>query len=122
MKKDLKEMVLVVLRDDQETRNSDIKLTHVIWQRYYGVGDTIRLSQMYDLPREDNVKRIRAKIQNEEKLYPPTEWKIAKARGFKEQEWRDLLGYLPKGEEGNATVRKEKEMDKLFDIKVDYRW
>lgn len=37
----------------------------------------VSLGKLFDLPREDNIKRIRAKIQNEEKLFLPTDPAIA---------------------------------------------
>lgn len=96
----LKREVELVLRDQPETRNSDIALTIAIWERFYtekirtsSTGNKgVLLRDLYTLPREDNVKRIRA-IFNAEKKYLPTEWKVAKQRGIKELEWREALGY-----------------------------
>ena len=77
----LKNMVEQILRENPkyqgiEARNSDIALLIIIWQRWYGVSDlpngTIHVRRLLDLPREDNVKRVRAKIQNEEHKYLPT--------------------------------------------------
>lgn len=76
----------------------------MIWAKYYPALLTskngkvcVTLANMYILPREDNIKRIRAKIQNEEKLYLPTDPAIAKKRGWKEDEWRGYLGKLIAG-------------------------
>jgi hypothetical protein len=109
----LKVMVEKVLAEEEDTRNSDLLLTHRIWQRWYGVGDEVTLQKMFELPREDNVKRIRAKF-NHEKKYLPTSLKVAKARGFNENEWRNLLGYLPRGEETRPAVATEAEFEKRF--------
>lgn len=99
--KDLDGKVRFVLEHYPDTRNSDIRLTQVIWYVYCKdkvqfIGDeaVVALKDMYELPREDNVKRIRAKIQNEEHLFVPTVWEVAKRRGMKEDDWR---GYLGKG-------------------------
>jgi len=96
----LKDQVLHVLLNYPETRNSDITLTLRIWLIYYPEHITkvegknfVRLSKIFELPREDNVKRIRAKIQNEEHRYLPTDPQIIKRRKIKEQEWRTDLGY-----------------------------
>jgi hypothetical protein len=95
MLKNLKNKVEYCLEHYPETRNSDIALTIKIWQVYYGVGDTIAVEQLYNLSREDNVKRIRAHFQNDKGRFVPTVWAVAKQRNFKEEEWRRLLGYNP---------------------------
>lgn len=89
----LKNQVEAVLIDDPETRNSDIALTIGVWVRFYGVKMSIEVSQLYKLPREDNVKRIRAKFQNEENKYLPTSWEVAEKRGINERTWRRFMGY-----------------------------
>lgn len=101
--KDLTKKINDTLRDFPETRNSDIELTIRIWKEYYPKklnaheGEIfVLLSNLFDLPREDNVKRIRAKIQNEDHEYLPTEWVVAKARGIKEDIWREHLGLQPR--------------------------
>lgn len=86
--------VRAVLDEHPETRNSDITLTIKIWREYYDVhGAFLAIDRLYELPSVDDVKRIRAKIQNEEKLYPPTDWKIAKKRHWLEDEWKRAMGY-----------------------------
>lgn len=97
--KDLDKKVRATLRDDEKSRNSDIRLTQLIWWNYYQGyvkivdGEPyVNMKNLFDLPREDNIKRIRAKIQNEEKLYLPTDPAVAKKRGWKEDEWRTYLG------------------------------
>lgn len=97
--KDLDKKVRYCLDKDEASRNSDIRLTQVIWWTFYreslkeidGVY-FVSLGKLFDLPREDNIKRIRAKIQNEERKYLPTDPKIAKKRGWNEDEWRSYLG------------------------------
>lgn len=111
----LKEQVRVVLRSDPETRNSDITLTIRIWQRFYGVNDLINVYNLYDLPREDNVKRIRAKFCEQRKDWAyPTSLKIAKRRGIKEEEWRQALGYPPTDE----TIYSTRKESYLSDVKL----
>jgi len=98
----LRDMVETVLKDVEETRNSDIKLTIAIWIKYYpdhvlntsrGDKTGIFLESLYKLPREDNVKRIRAKIQNDEKKYLPTDPDVRRKRKISEEEWYSYLGY-----------------------------
>lgn len=101
--KDLDQKVRKVLANDEKSRNSDIRLTQMIWWTYCqhlilmhdnGKGEKayIAMSDLFELPREDNIKRIRAKIQNEEKIYLPTDPAVAKKRGWNEDEWRTYLG------------------------------
>lgn len=105
MTKNLKSKVLFCLANYPETRNSDIELTTRIWKQYHssklrlGLGGEVLVSlkDLFELPREDNVKRYRAKIQNEENRYLPTEEKIAKARKINIELWRKAMGYYPRG-------------------------
>ena len=92
--------IRATLAIDEQSRNSDIRLTHVIWARYYPKyvktidGKMyVEMKAMYDLPREDNIKRIRAKIQNELHEFLPTDPEVAKKRGWEIDEWREYLGY-----------------------------
>ena len=98
----LKQQVLFCLETYPATRNSDIALTIQIWKSYYGdklyFSDKtkqwyVKLDYLFDLPREDNVKRIRAKIQNEEGLFLPTDEEVIKQRKLEEKMWRQKLGY-----------------------------
>lgn len=106
--KTLKKQVEHCLRQYPLTRNSDITLTIQIWRVFYprhiytGVGtdDMVKLGDLYHLPREDNVKRARAYIQNERKMYLPTDLKVALKRGILEDEWRVATGYPTKATAG----------------------
>jgi hypothetical protein len=103
--KSLKKMVEEGLRECEDCRNSDIKLTNWIWVNFYpdvltktSLGDyAVRLLDLYDLPREDNVKRIRAVFQNEKNMYLPTDEKVRKQRKINEEQWRLFLGFNPEG-------------------------
>lgn len=101
--KALKRQIERCLSDYPETRNSDIALTIKVWEVYYPQylikaknGDYgIYIKYLYELPRQDNVKRIRANF-NSRGLYLPTEWKIAKQRKINEEKWRVYMGYPPR--------------------------
>lgn len=96
----LKYKVEKILQEIPETRNSDIALTIEIWKRFYPtfitpnrVGfDSVRIEDMYFLPREDNVKRIRAQFQNDKLLYLPTSLEVVKQRKINEEVWRKSMG------------------------------
>lgn len=99
--KNLKAKVKAVMTICPETRNSDIALTLELWRRYFpqriiigkdGKSEYVRLSDIFDLPREDNVKRVRAHIQNDLGELLPTTWEIAHARRINEDRWRAAMG------------------------------
>lgn len=96
----LKAKVEYILTRYPETRNSDIALSIRLWKSYYHKDlieqngkSYIDLNKLFDLPREDNIKRIRAKIQNEEKRLLPTDISVVRQRKMNELEWKQLLGY-----------------------------
>jgi len=99
--KKLKDKVEYCLRNFEDTRNDDILLTIKIWETFHpsalkqdAVGNrVVYLNKLFDLPREDNVKRIRAKFQNEERKYLPTKAEVRRKRGINEDSWRAYLGY-----------------------------
>jgi folate-dependent phosphoribosylglycinamide formyltransferase PurN len=66
-----------------------------------GYDTTIALKNLKHVPSQDDVKRLRAKIQNEEHKYLPTSLEVAKRRGFAEEKWREYLGYGAKKQESN---------------------
>jgi len=101
--KKLEQKIIYCLEKYPETRNSDTKLTNAIWLEFYkdklfSTADgnaAIKLIDLYNLPTQDDVKRIRAKIQNEKHLFLPTSIEIRKKRKIKEEDWRKYLGYNP---------------------------
>ena len=103
--KTLKWQVEHCLRESADTRNCDITLMIEVWLTFYPEYlmpnhaeryIAIKLGALYELPREDNIKRVRAHFQNKKKMYLPTDWKVAQKRGIAEDEWRVALGYPTK--------------------------
>ena len=90
----LRKKVEYCLENFPATRNSDVTLTISIWRQFHRVNGAINVSQLYDLPREDNVKRLRAEIQNVEGRFLPTSLEVAKKRRIKEETW---LEYIQEG-------------------------
>jgi hypothetical protein len=90
-----------------ELRNCDIKLTIKFWQEYQPARITtsektgkqyVELDQLFFLEREDNIKRIRAKIQSPkseggEELYPPTDIKVAEKRKMNMDKWHQAMAF-----------------------------
>lgn len=89
MKKGLLEkQIRHIMATDEKSRNSDIRLTQMIWWNYYKSSLLnhdgkiyVNMADLYNLPWEDNFMRILAKIQNDLKEFLPTYPTIAKKRG-----------------------------------------
>lgn len=122
----LHEQVLDILEQYPDTRNSDITLMIELWRKYYPQriqDDRFKLTDLYDLPREDNIKRVRAKIQNDLHRFLPTSEEVAIKRGWAVDEWRSYLGYTPsynfeKHDRNEIKPKEDKpkqEPTKLFD-------
>lgn len=118
-KGELETHIRAVLATDEQSRNSDIRLTQVIWWKYHRqhlkVVDGkvyVDVNRMYELPREDNIKRIRAKIQNELHEYLPTSAEVAKKRHWNIEEWRSYLGYPAKGEPSRQAIASNADLDR----------
>lgn len=92
----LKGQVETILSEKEETRDNDMLLTIFLWRKFYVQSETIELTDLLELPRESEIGRIRRVFQNDERVYLPTSWEVAKARGFNEEKWREYLGYPPK--------------------------
>lgn len=99
--KKLKNAIEDILERYPKARDSDQWLTLKIWQEYFPTRVitlpdgtiAIRFKDIMEMPREDNVKRIRAKIQNEEGKWLPTTWEVAKQRKILESVWRNYVNY-----------------------------
>lgn len=98
----MKGQIEQMLSEYPETRNSDLRLTQAVWWRFYNQYIEIiegkyyiSLPNLFNVPSQDDIKRIRAKIQNDEHKYLPTNWEVAKLRHWKEEEYRKFLGYNP---------------------------
>ena len=109
--KNLKEKVYSVLKQFPYTRNNDLDLTIRLWMCYYSeyigfqdglINDYyVTFKSLFKIPRQDDIKRIRAKIQNPNHktgyigMFMPTDENVRKKRKIKEEEWRSYLGYNP---------------------------
>lgn len=124
--KNFKNEVGRILRDNPSTRNSDITLMIEVWRKHFpqrikrGVTgeEGVWLKDLYDLPREDDIKRVRAYYQNTKKMYLPTEEAVAVARKMDVNEWRIAMGYPTKETSGtprpNWTPASEHKQQSLI--------
>lgn len=102
-KNKLKGQILYCLTHYPQTRNSDVELTIQVWREFYPSRimkgsktgkEAVLLTDLFELPREDNVKRIRAKIQNELGKFLPTSLEVALQRGIEEGKWRSYMARM----------------------------
>ena len=112
----IRKQILYCLEQYPNTRNDDIDLTIKVWQNFPPLNEAtgknvkihyseisnkyyIALEDLHWLQREDHIKRIRADIQNKDKLWLPTNPRVAEFRkkdGRGESLWKKRLGYKEK--------------------------
>jgi len=103
----LKGQIKYCLEEFPDTRESDIRLMIKIWQLFYEeyiyqrktestgeVYNYVKLNSLFYLPREDNIKRVRAKF-NSKGLFLPKNPEVLKKRKLLQEEWRGAMGYNP---------------------------
>ena len=94
----LQEKVIECLKHYPHTRNNDAQFTFCVIWKYYPTEVKIIDEEWFistkalKIVREDGVKRIRAKL-NEQGLYLPDDPNVRRQRKIKEQEWLKFLGY-----------------------------
>ena len=107
----LKGQVEMVLATHEQSRNSDIELTVELWKRFYptkisrflDAQEFVKLTDMFDLPHESEIGRIRRKFQNDEHKYFPTVEAVAVQRGILAEVWRKWMS-MP---EAHAQVERK---------------
>lgn len=83
----VRERVAYILNNYVPARNSDIKLAWMYWQSFEGQGDILSEEAMLKVTKISTLTRIRAKIQNEYKLFQAND-KVKKFRGKLEESKR----------------------------------
>ena len=84
----IKDRVAFILNNSNEARNSDIELAWSYWHTFENnilTGTTISKHQMFNLTRIGSLTRIRAKIQNEYKLFQADD-EVKRHRGVLEDD------------------------------------
>jgi hypothetical protein len=123
----LETMVRFVMEKYPDTRNSDIRLMGMLWLHYYPEKikqshqgrHYVAIEDLYELPREDNIKRVRAHIQNDLKQLVPTSAEVAKKRGWNINEWKNYLHYATPGKASQEAFASNAELDKEADRKIN---
>lgn len=87
----LKDRVAYILNNHNNARNSDIELAWLFWQNFeseiLNSNNTITKDQMMGLTKISSIARVRAKIQNEYKLFQ-ADPEVKKFRGTLEEEYK----------------------------------
>ncbi len=95
---DLRSRVAHVLNHYPAGRDSDVTLAHLVWETFYPEyidGDRVRLDNMYRLPRQTTITRIRAKIQNEYGLFQPSEEVAGLRRVLRDEAKEEMVADKP---------------------------
>lgn len=89
----LRDQVENVLSDNPKTRDDDKLLSVAVWQKYYlPKGRSFaHLHEIVCLPSQASIKRVRAKIQNVARRFPPTNLETAKIRKMSEEAWMEAM-------------------------------
>lgn len=74
----IKNIVLKLLEEDVRCRNDDKWLTFRVMQHFTKI--YIPFEDFKKIPSFETIKRVRAKIQNEDKLFIPTDERVLKKR------------------------------------------
>jgi hypothetical protein len=86
----IKEKVAYILNNSSSARNSDIELAWIYWHTFESEildGNALTKDKLFRLTKINSLTRVRAKIQNEYKLFQADE-KVKKFRGVLEEEKR----------------------------------
>lgn len=113
--KTLSDQVRYCLKYFPETRECDIALAEKIWKVFYkGLivhafdgKPCVRIEHLKELPREGNIKRIRAHIQNFLHEYLPESPETKRKRGWSEEKWLKAMGYPPLNPAGQFRIDLE---------------
>lgn len=85
--KKVNELVLKLLEDDVRCRNDDKWLTYKVMRHFTNI--YIPFEDFKNIPAFETIKRCRAKIQNVEKKFIPTDEKVLKKRQSREKTFKE---------------------------------
>jgi hypothetical protein len=89
-----RELIIQIMTEVPETRNSDLLLQWIFLKKHHGVNlPQLSYDQMKELEgRTETIRRIRQKIQNTDRLLPPTRKEVMKRRRQKESDYKEYFG------------------------------
>jgi hypothetical protein len=85
--KTVQALVIKLLQEDERCRNDDKWLTFRVMQHFTNI--FIPFEDFQKIPAFETIKRCRAKIQNVENLYLPTDEKVKRKRKGREEIFKD---------------------------------
>jgi hypothetical protein len=91
---DLKEIVLLLLDQEEECRNSDMHLIGRVWTIKNAGNPYWTFKTLQKMPNPESIIRVRAFIQNTKGLFLPTDKRVYEKRRFNEQEVKDFVTIL----------------------------
>lgn len=83
------ETVLRLLKEDERCRNDDKWLTYRVMREFTNI--YIPFADFEKIPAFETIKRVRAKIQNKDRLYQPTDSDVLKKRRTRAQTFNELF-------------------------------
>lgn len=84
------ETVLRLLKEDERCRNDDKWLTYRVMREFTKI--YIPFEDFAKIPAFETIKRVRAKIQNKDRLYQPTDSDVLKKRRTRAQTFTEVFG------------------------------
>jgi len=91
------EIVENLLKTNERCRNDDKYLTYLVMREFTNI--FIPFEDFNKMPAFETIKRVRAKIQNTEGLYPPTDPEVLAKRQKRQEEIKDVVT-IKDGREG----------------------
>lgn len=95
--KKVSEIVEHLLETNVRCRNDDKFLTYLVMREFTNI--FIPFEDFNKMPAFETIKRVRAKIQNTEGRYPPTDQDVIEKRKHREAEVKDFIT-IKDGREG----------------------
>ena len=87
--KKCKQIVKEVLREDEKARNSDLWLILMVWQKKQQIKIFIPYNKLKQMIPAETITRCRRNIQNDERIFRPTDPEVIRKRGKRQQEFRE---------------------------------
>jgi hypothetical protein len=91
VKDTIKRGVLELLREDERCRNDDKWLVWKYLREKAGIQIFIPFEDFKKMPAFESIRRVRQHIQNDLKLFLPTDPEVRIARRIEEEEWKIWL-------------------------------
>jgi hypothetical protein len=86
-----KEIVEECLSEDIRCRNDDLWLILKVWQKKQHINIFIPYERLHEMISAETIRRIRQKIQNEDKKFVPTDDNVIRRRKKKEEFMRSEM-------------------------------